>query len=192
MKRYIALIGALTAVFAYFAIGHAYTPTRPVGSRLIVVDHSRWLARCDSMPVEAVDGIEIESVRTGNGRIVAVVRKGKYLGYLTASRLGVYQGSPVYSVVGPTVLRDRMDADPACPQVVPWPQLGELGADARDWIAERSTCCGEAVVSGRTYRSWPCRWSTDRPGEITITRLDGYGPGVVGSRRPCAAYSAPE
>jgi len=188
MTRYITLAAALAALFVVFGYSYAFAPTQRAGSRMIVVEHSRWIARCEALPVDAVSDIEIESVRTGQGRITAVLTKGRYLGYLTADRLGVYLGIPVYSVIGPTVLRDRMASDPACPQVKTYQDLATLGPVARDWIAERSTCCGEATVNGRTYHAWPCRWSIDRPAEITVTRIDGIGPGVVGSRGACVDY----
>ena len=153
---------------------------QPVSEATVVIPpHSSWLARCTGLPIEAVDGITIVKATIRPDRVSALLRKDKYRGFLECHRIGVYSGAPVFACYGPTVLRDRMAADPACSHAIAWSAVAGLPQAARDWIKARSTCCGKSSLG----RSWPCSWA-----KVTVERLDGYGPGVVGSADPCAEY----
>lgn len=176
-----------TIITALLVIASAIAPDLDLDR---VVPHSTWLARCSAVPTDALDGIEISPASTRPGVVEWELRQGTRVGVLRAYRLGVYAGIPVYAVRGPTVLRDRMALDPACPQVKTWPEVRDLPAAVVAWIAERSTCCGSATVGGMEYAAWPCAWELVA-GRVTVARRDGFGPGVVGSNAPCEGYAPP-
>jgi len=142
----------------------------------IDVPHSAWLARCSALPISALDGIEIIKATVRPTRVSALLRKGDRMGWLSCNKIGVYSGVPVFACYGPTVLRDRMAADPNCTHAIAWSAVAGLPVAVRDWVKARSTCCGESSLGP----AWPC----GMPG-VTVTRLDGIGPGVVGAEHPC-------
>lgn len=148
------------------------------------VPHSSWLARCTALPVAAVEGLEVIKATVYAGRVTAILRKDRRVGFLQCHRLGVYSGAPVYACWGPTVLRDRMAIDPNCTHAIPWSAVKDLALAVKTWIAERNTCCGVATIGGEVRSEWPCRWELE-PGRVTVTSRTGYGPGVVGSDQPC-------
>ena len=152
------------------------------------VPHSRWLARCSAFPATAVDDIaRVSAHRAGAREWLLAKRVGQRLavGTLTAYRVGTYQGVGVYAVRGPTVLREQMAADPACSHAIPWPQVRDLPKAALTAIAPGLVCCGASSAGP----AWRCDRSKALGGDVTVSRLDGYGPGVVGAQGPCADYA---
>jgi hypothetical protein len=195
LKYFLFSSPLLFLVIAYLPYGLGVFPMSEATAS-IPVPHTRWLAQCDALPVDATAGITVERVRVRPGRVTALLRAGKRRGWLQAHRLGAYGGSDIWAVRGPTALRDRMASSPSCSRVVAWPQVGQLPAAALAWIAERSTCCGRATLAGREFRAWPCAWQLAaspgfRPG-LAVDELVGYGPGVVGSTGACAEYTEEE
>jgi hypothetical protein len=146
------------------------------------VPHSRWLVRCSSVPVSAADGIEAEPMTTRPGVRQWALSKGLQSGVLVCYKLGTYNDAYVGACHGPTALRDKMLADAGCTHVIAWSQVASLPDAVKDWVKERSTCCGESSAG----RAWQC--SRD----VTVTRLDGIGPAVVAGTDPCEAYPAPD
>jgi len=149
--------------------------------------HSRWLARCSAFPETSTDGItRVAAHRPGalqwilgktvNGRL--------HVGVLVAYRIATYAGVGVYAVHGPTILRDRMAADPNCSHAIAWPDVSSLPQAALNEIASGLICCGASSAG----RAWRCDRSAALGGDVTVSRLDGYGPGVVAGTDPCEAY----
>jgi len=181
LQRVLAAAGIL-ALLLILAVRLGWAQSA-AGATVVIPPHSSWLARCTGLPVEAVDGITIVKATVHPDRVSALLRKGDYRGFLQCYRMGVFQSAPVFACYGPTVLRDRMAADPACSHAIAWTAVSGLPQAARDWIKARSTCCGKSSLG----RAWPCSWA-----KVTVERLDGYGPGVVGSADPCAEYPVDE
>lgn len=152
----------------------------------ITVPHSAWLARCSALPVDALDGIEVIRATIRQDRVSALLRKGDRMGWLQCYRLGVYAGAPVFACYGPTILRDRMAADPGCSHAIQWSAVKDLPAAAKTAIAPWLVCCGSWTVAGQARSEVPCSWVLD--GKAT-GNLTGYGPGVVGGDSPCDAYA---
>ena len=155
------------------------------------VPHSRWLARCSAFPETATDGItRVAAHRPGALQwLLAKQDNGKlYVGVLVAYRIGTYEGTGVYAVHGPTILRDRMAADPNCSHAIAWPDVSGLPQAALTAIASGLICCGDSSAG----RAWRCDRSAALGGDVTVNRLDGYGPSVVAGTDPCEAYPQPE
>jgi hypothetical protein len=158
------------------------------------VPRSYWLAECSAWPItmdDLPDGVQLTKIRVRPGHVWALFVKPstRQRGVLEAYRLGSReQGWSIWSVRGPTVARDVMAVSPACRVVATYQQVMAWSAPARDWLAARSTCYGSATWRGRNYNVWPCRWSTERIGQGSVSALIGIGPGVMygGSGREAA------
>lgn len=153
-----------------------------------------WLAECDGWPLRPADleaeGITVVATRVRRNRAAALLKKGSRRGWVIAHRLGErVSGWWVYAVRGPAAIASLMALAGRCRWVGTWAQAWALTPTVRDWIAERATCCGEAILSGRTFRSWPCSWATERPGLIVV-QIDGIGPGVVAGGSACGHVMA--
>jgi hypothetical protein len=148
------------------------------------VDHSRFLARCSTVPLSVAqqfDGIEVLASYSRPGVLAWVLRRNTSYGVLVCYRLGMYLGMPVYACHGPTVLRTAMALASECSHAIPWSQVSALPEDVRSHVAARSTVCGWSL--GR--RSWP---GSNAQATADATQIDGYGPGVVAGTDPCEEY----
>jgi len=172
----IALLALLLLAVAGYGVVRAQTKVTVLKATNLDVPHSAWLARCSALPISAFEGIEIVKATVRPTRVSALLRKGDRMGWLQCHKVGVYSGAPVFACYGPTVLRDRMAADPGCTHAIAWSAVASLPAAVRDWVKTRSTCCGESSLGP----AWPCGMAG-----VTVTRLDGIGPGVVGAEHPC-------
>lgn len=165
-------------------------PARPAP-----VPVSYWLAECSSWPLTAAqladDGIRVSWVHAQPRRVTAyLVRLAtRQRAMVSAVRVGSREaGWSVWSVRGPDSLRRAMVGSAACRAVATYTEARSWPLAARNWIQARCTCYGSATWRGRAYASWPCRWSTERVGQGTVTQIDGIGPGVLqgGSGRQAA------
>ena len=170
------MIGAILS--AAIAVVIAATPLPAT------VPHGRWLARCSAVPVSAADGITVVAAYTRPRTRAWLLAKGAQTGHLICHRIGTYNAVGVWACRGPLLLRDRMAADAACSHAIPWPQVRDLPTAALQAIASGLVCCG-ASSAGQV---WRCDRSAALGGDVTVNRLDGYGPGVVGAQGPCADY----
>jgi len=127
--------------------------------------------------VTATSDVTLAKATAKAGRVAVLVAVQKAPAWMSCHRLGEYDKAPVWACRGPDKLREQMAS--SCALVASWADLGKLkDAKLRDWIIARSTCCGESSLG----YEWPCAWKG-----VQVTRLDGYGPGVVGSERACPA-----
>jgi hypothetical protein len=203
MRRFVMWFGswhpvAHGAAVIVVGIGVALALTAHVpADASIPVPHARWLAQCDAFTVDAAAGITVERVRVRPGRVTALLRAGKRRGWLQAHKLGALNGKAVWAVRGPAALMAAMASSPSCSgsngRVVAWSAVKDLPAPVLAQIAQWFTCCGSATLAGREFREWPCAWQLAaspqfRPA-LAVDRLDGYGPGVVGSTGACAEYT---
>jgi hypothetical protein len=193
-------VGAVLCLWAVLA--HAYGPTVvPLSSALqtarpepVAVD--RYLVECrevgqvPTIPTVDATGIrEKAAMNRGNMRRLDYEMAGRRVHGVT-HRLGSQRsGWSWYAVRGPVPLRAEL-ALAGC-RVVPYTTAKSEPPPVNAWLeAAGMTCCGAATWRGRAFTSWPCSWTTEREGQGTVTRLDGYGPGVVGGRSACADYAA--
>jgi hypothetical protein len=164
-----------------------------------------WLAECQTAQLATLlapgatwNGVTVARSRVTNRRADAILTRSGYRpAALVLHRLGVRQaGYVVVNVRGPDAIRLMMtNASAICPTVRQYSEVMALPAAVKDWIAERSTCFGEASLGAATFAEWPCRWSTDRAGEgFTVTTLSAIGPGITagGSAASAAGFTPPE
>jgi len=161
--------------------------------RIAPIQRVNWIAECSEMPADTVEGIEVLAVVRRPGMVGALLKKNSRRGWLIGHKLGSREaGWYVFSITGPEPMMTRMKSSPACRVVMTWKEAwANLGAAAKQWLAERSTCCGEMTHRGRTFHSWPCRWEIDRAGEINIVNRTGIGPGITTGGDPCAVIGGP-
>jgi hypothetical protein len=168
-------------------------PVRPARVPLVY-----WLAECSVWPLSpaqlADDGIRVDWVRTHPERVSVHLshRATRRRAMLAAHRLGSREtGWSVWSIRGPVSIKRLMVDAPACRVVSTYAAAAVWSAPAVDWLQARSTCYGSATWRGRVYTVWPCRWSTERAGQGTVTQVDGIGPGVLqgGSGRIAAGVT---
>lgn len=136
-----------------------------------------FLAECQTLPSTA-----------NHTAMVAVNNKGHRASYqmrISNTRvmaethyLGNYNPPwSFWTARGPQELRDAYVAE-GC-TIIEYTDIPTMTPVARkDWIMDRSTCYGSATWRGRAYTVWPCKWSTERSGEGSVSSLDGVGPGV--------------
>jgi hypothetical protein len=132
------------------------------------VPHSRYVLQCVETPT-----IQDTESYTRPGAI----------GWIGSSNvcypLGELGANKWYACHGPTSVRD--DLAGRCVRAVSWTQAHTLPSPIKEFLGERSVCCGESSRG----RIWRCSDAS-----VTVTRLDGYGPGVVAGTDPCEEYNA--
>lgn len=150
------------------------------------------VAECSGWPLTknqlAADGILVQSVHVRANRVMARLYHPatKRRAHLVAHRVGSREaGWTVWSLRAPSAVAQLIAASPACRIATSYQQVMTWPVAAKVWLADRSTCYGEATWRGRAYVSWPCIWATDRAG--TVTSLDGIGPGVTAGGSGAAA-----
>ena len=131
-----------------------------------------WLARCNLLYVEETEDTKISSVAMSSDSMRTLLKVDKRSAWLQCRKIG----KDAFACQGPVSARAEMAK--TC-TVSPWADATKLDSRARD--AMRLTCCGEATVGGEVRTMWPCGWPMAQ-----VVRIDGYGPGVVGSESPCA------
>jgi hypothetical protein len=180
---------------AVLALAILSAPARPAQVPLVY-----WLTECSAWPLSpaqlADDGIRVDWVRVRPGRVSVHLshRATRRRAMLEAHRLGSREaGWSVWSIRGPVSIRRLMADSPLCRIVATYTQARDWPAVAKAWLQARSTCYGSATWRGRVYTVWPCRWSTERAGQGTVTQVDGIGPGVLqgGSGRIAAGVTDP-